>query len=131
MAILRLALFLLNPLVILRPAVLAYHQAFHFLTVGTPIWPSRFFIIRNRFGSFGRSLLISLLLLPACAPNLYWAKPGAAEGEFEQELRTCRELLINEVQYSETSLNPLSRGITDEALAKCMNSRGWFLAEKP
>jgi hypothetical protein len=71
------------------------------------------------------------LIISACGPDLYWAKPDAAKGEFEQDLRTCRELLINEVQYSETSLNPLSRGITDEALAKCLNSNGWFLAEKP
>ena len=69
--------------------------------------------------------------LSACAPNLYWAKPDAAEGEFEQDLRTCREILINDVQYSETSLNPLSRGITDEALAQCINSQGWILAQKP
>jgi hypothetical protein len=71
------------------------------------------------------------LLISACGPDLYWAKPDAGEGEFEQDLRSCREILINEVQYSETSLNPLSRGITDEALAKCLNSNGWFLAEKP
>ena len=71
------------------------------------------------------------LCLSACAPDLYWAKPDAAEGEFEQDLRSCREVLINEVQYSETSLNPLSRGTTDDALAQCMNSKGWFLAQKP
>ncbi|MDR4495950.1 MAG: hypothetical protein AB7P17_01395 [Nitrospirales bacterium] len=65
-----------------------------------------------------------------CGTDLYWAKPDAVQGEFEQDLRVCREALINEVQYSETSLNPLSRGITDEALAKCLNSKGWFLAEK-
>ncbi len=70
-------------------------------------------------------------IISACGPELYWAKPDAAKGEFEQDLRTCREMLIQEVQYSETSLNPLSRGITDEALAKCLNSHGWFLAEKP
>jgi hypothetical protein len=71
------------------------------------------------------------VFLSACGPNLYWAKPDAAQGDFEEDLRSCREILINEVQYSETSLNPLSRGITDEALAKCLNSKGWFLAEKP
>jgi len=71
------------------------------------------------------------LLISACAPDLYWAKPDAVEGEFEQDLRSCREILINEVQYSETSLNPLSRGITDDALAQCMNSKGWILAQKP
>jgi len=76
---------------------------------------------------------ISLLSLcfSSCTPNLYWAKSDAVEGEFEQDLRTCREILINDVQYSETSLNPLSRGITDEALAQCLNNHGWFLAEKP
>ncbi len=75
---------------------------------------------------------ISLFLcLSACAPGLYWAKPDAGEGEFEQDLRSCREILINDVQDSETSFNPFSRGITDDALAQCMNSKGWFLAEKP
>ena len=73
---------------------------------------------------------ISFLFFLGCGPDLYWAKPDAVEGEFEEDLRSCREMLINEVQYSETSLNPLSRGITDEALAKCLNGKGWFLAEK-
>lgn len=76
-------------------------------------------------------LLFSFFFFMGCGTDLYWAKPDAVEGEFEQDLRVCRKILINEVQYSETSLNPLSRGITDEALAKCLNSKGWFLAEKP
>lgn len=67
----------------------------------------------------------------ACGPELYWAKPGAQPEEFEQDLASCRELLIHDVQRSETSLNPLSRGITDDALAQCLNSKGWFLVEKP
>jgi len=82
---------------------------------------------------YGTWIGISLfsLCLSACGPDLYWAKPDAEEGAFEQDLRSCREILINEIQHSETSLNPLSRGITDDALAQCMNSKGWFLAEKP
>lgn len=81
---------------------------------------------------YGTWVGISLfsMFLSACAPDLYWAKPDAGEGEFEQDLRSCREILINEV-HSETSLNPFSKGITDDALAQCMNSKGWFLAEKP
>lgn len=71
------------------------------------------------------------VFLSACAPDLYWAKPDAGEGEFEQDLRSCRKILINDVQDSETSLNPFSKGITDDALAQCMNSKGWFLAQKP
>ena len=80
---------------------------------------------------FGTWIGISLfsIFLSACAPDLYWAKPDAGKGEFEQDLRSCREILINEV-HSET-LNPFSKGITDDALAQCMNSKGWFLAEKP
>ena len=90
-------------------------------------WPR---IFHNGSGTWiGISLVF--FCLSSCTPNLYWAKPDAVEGEFEQDLRTCRELLINDVQYSETSLNPLSRGITDEALAQCLNNHGWFLAEKP
>ena len=77
------------------------------------------------------ALFFSFFFFLGCATDLYWAKPDAVQGEFEQDLRSCRETLIDEVQYSETSLNPLSRGITDEALAKCLNSKGWFLAEKP
>gem|GEM_PF-2509843 len=84
----------------------------------------------NGYGTWVGISLFSLFL-SACGPALYWAKPDAAEGEFEQDLRSCREILINEVQYTETSLNPFSRGITDDALAQCMNSQGWFLAEKP
>ena len=84
----------------------------------------------NGYGTWIGISLFSLFLA-ACAPDLYWAKPDAGEGEFEQDLRSCREILINEVQYSETSLNPLSRGITDDALAQCMNSKGWILAQKP
>lgn len=75
-------------------------------------------------------LSLFFVFFSACAPDLYWAKPDAGEGEFEQDLRSCREILINEV-HSETSLNPFSKGITDDALAQCMNSKGWFLAEKP
>lgn len=77
---------------------------------------------------------LSILLLwgiPACSAGLYWAKPGAEKGEFERDLRSCRETILNEVEYSEMSLNPLSRGITDDALAQCLNSKGWYLAEKP
>ena len=77
------------------------------------------------------TLFLGLGVLYGCGPELFWAKPGAEKEEFEQDLRACRETLINEVQYSETSLNPLSRGITDDALAQCLNSKGWFLAEKP
>lgn len=82
---------------------------------------------------YGTWLGISLfsVFLSACSPDLYWAKPDAGEGEFEQDLRSCREILINDVQDSETSLNPFSKGITDDALAQCMNSKGWFLAQKP
>lgn len=83
-----------------------------------------------RFKALRSVLFLSLFWCPACTPNLYWAKAGAAEGDFERDLRLCREILIEEVQQSETSLNPLSRGITDDALAQCLNSRGWFLAEK-
>lgn len=83
------------------------------------------------FNALRISLLLPLFWWSACTPNLYWAKAGAAEGDFERDLRFCREKLIAEVQQSETSLNPLSRGITDDALAQCLNSRGWFLAEKP
>jgi hypothetical protein len=88
---------------------------------------------RSPQNGYGTWIGISLfsLCLSACAPDLYWAKPDAGEGEFEQDLRSCREILINEVQYSETSFNPLSRGITDDALAQCMNSKGWILAQKP
>ncbi|MDH5562821.1 MAG: hypothetical protein OEY91_04260 [Nitrospirota bacterium] len=92
-----------------------------------PAWP--------RIPSFGYGTWIGIslffLFLFACGPDLYWAKPDAGEGAFEQDLRSCREILINKVQYSETSLNPLSRGITDDALAQCLHSKGWFLAEKP
>ncbi len=79
----------------------------------------------------GLGIFIPFFFLIGCGPDLYWAKPDAVEGEFEQDLRSCREMFIDEIQYSETSLNPLSRGITDEALAKCLNGKGWFLAEKP
>ncbi|WNM61693.1 hypothetical protein [Candidatus Nitrospira neomarina] len=84
------------------------------------------------YHGFGKWIGISLfsMFLSACAPDLYWAKPDAGEGEFAQDLRSCREILINEI-HSETSLNPFSKGITDDALAQCMNSKGWFLAEKP
>lgn len=84
------------------------------------------------YHGFGKwiGIILFSMFLSACAPDLYWAKPDAGEGEFEQDLRSCREILINEV-HSETSLNPFSKGITDDALAQCMNSKGWFLAEKP
>ncbi len=81
---------------------------------------------------YGTWVGISLfsLFLSACASDLYWAKPDAGKEEFEQDLRSCRGILIDDV-HSGTSLNPFSQGITDEALAKCMNSKGWFLAQKP
>ena len=79
----------------------------------------------------GLGFFIPFFFILGCGPDLYWAKPDAVEGEFEQDLRSCREMFIDEIQYSETSLNPLSRGITDEALAKCLNGKGWFLVEKP
>ncbi len=48
---------------------------------------------------YGTWIGISLfsVFLSACAPDLYWAKPDAGEGEFEQDLRSCREILINDV----------------------------------
>jgi hypothetical protein len=46
------------------------------------------------------------------------------------DLRSRLEILLNEV-LSETTSNPFSREITDDALAQCVNSKGWFLAEKP
>ncbi|WP_447964443.1 hypothetical protein [Nitrospira sp. Ecomares 2.1] len=82
--------------------------------------------------SYGMWIGISLfsVFLSACSPELYWAKPDAGEGEFEQDLRSCREILINDA-HSESSFNPFSKGLTDDALAQCMNSKGWFLAQKP
>jgi len=102
-----------------------------FLRAAPSIGLSQWFTTDPRFKALPSILFLTLFWCSACTPNLYWAKAGAAEGDFEQDLRLCRETLIAEVQQSEMSLNPLSRGITDDALAQCLNSRGWFLAEKP
>lgn len=92
---------------------------------------SRLLITDHRLQSLHRKLPFFLLLLSSCAPDLYWAKPGVSEGDFERDLQACREILVADVHYSETSFNPLSRGFTDEALAQCLNTKGWFLVEKP
>ena len=80
-----------------------------------------------------QEILFALILLSiGCTTQLYWAKSDAQPGEFEEDVRQCRQSLISnpdEKGISET----LSRvfKLSEDVVAQCLMAKGWFLAEKP
>ncbi len=93
--------------------------------------------LRLTWRFFEKSLLVScgsLLFfnLLACAPKLYWAKPGAQPGDFDRDVVECRRELAGAQGkgFSPSSLNP-AYGIPQSAVDQCMGQKGWYLAEKP
>jgi hypothetical protein len=73
-----------------------------------------------------------IFLTVGCAPQLFWAKPGAQPGEFEEDARQCREALISNPEYQGTSdILSLKFGISEDAMEQCLMAKGWVLAEKP
>ncbi len=76
------------------------------------------------------SAFISLTV--GCSPQLFWAKPGAQPGEFEEDARQCREALIaNSGHQSSSDILSLKFGISEDAMEQCLMAKGWILAEKP
>ena len=73
-----------------------------------------------------------ILITIGCAPQLFWAKPGAQPGEFEEDARQCREALIaNSGHQSSSDILSLKFGISEDAMEQCLMAKGWILAEKP
>lgn len=83
---------------------------------------------------FWRKGVISVFIIitVGCIPQLYWAKPDARPGEFEEDVKQCRQAIMSdtgEQKFSET----LSRAfkLSEDAVGQCLMAKGWFLAEKP
>jgi hypothetical protein len=73
-----------------------------------------------------------ILLTVGCTPQLFWAKPGAQPGEFEEDTRQCRETIISGSGPQGTSdALTLKIGISEDAMEQCLMAKGWVLAEKP
>ena len=79
-----------------------------------------------------RILSVYLLFMIGCAPQLFWAKPGAQPSEFEEDARQCREALIANPEHQGSSdILSLKFGISEDAMEQCLMAKGWVLAEKP
>jgi len=73
-----------------------------------------------------------IFLTVGCSPQLFWAKPGAQPGEFEEDARQCREALIsNSGHQSSSDILSFKFGISEDAMEQCLMAKGWVLAEKP
>ena len=73
-----------------------------------------------------------LLLTIGCTPQLFWAKSDARPGDFEEEVKQCRQSLISnpDDQGISKSLSNLLN-LSEDAVGQCLMAKGWFLAEKP
>ena len=87
----------------------------------------------NHFLDWRKGILsVFLLLTVSCTPQLFWAKPGAQPGEFEEDARQCREALIANPEHQGSSdILSLKFGISEDAMEQCLMAKGWVLAEKP
>lgn len=73
-----------------------------------------------------------LFLTIGCTPQLFWAKSDAQPGEFEEDVKQCRESLISNPDdhgISETLSHVFK--LSEDAVGQCLMAKGWFLAEKP
>ena len=84
------------------------------------------------------SLLLHLSFLvffqEGCAQPLYWAKPNAQAGEFEQDVTECRQRLnLPEGNTGTFNVHSFSAtlGTDSVAIEQCLAEKGWFLARKP
>ena len=80
-----------------------------------------------------QEILFALILLSiGCTTQLYWAKSDAQPGEFEEDVRQCRQSLISNPDEKGIS-GTLSRvfKLSEDAVGQCLMAKGWFLAEKP
>jgi hypothetical protein len=99
-------------------------------------------------------VLIATLLLPACAANMQWSKPGATDAEFKKDCYECERdaamlpgspapyrpaLYANtpsgSMQSSGDDLLALSHKLGQEAkrlslFQQCMESKGYVLINK-
>ena len=103
------------------------------LIEGFSLWRPFMSDLFNHFFYWRKGILSSFILLTVgCTPQLYWAKPGAQPGEFEEVASQCREAIISGSGPQETS-DPLTLkvGISEDAMEQCLMAQGWFLAEKP
>jgi hypothetical protein len=73
-----------------------------------------------------------LLLTMGCTPQLFWAKSDAQPGEFDVDVRQCRERVTSDSEHqSITEALSLKFGVSENAIEQCLMAKGWFLAEKP
>lgn len=73
------------------------------------------------------------LLFSGCTEPLYWAKPNAPTGEFEQDTVACQEALGLPIGgkggKGVFSLDP-TLGAASIAIEQCLADKGWVLARK-
>ena len=83
---------------------------------------------------FCRKKMLSALtiLMVGCAPQLYWAKSDARPGEFEEDVKQCRQAILSDTGDKGISAT-LSQvfHLSEDAVGQCLMAKGWFLAEKP
>ncbi len=78
-------------------------------------------------------MFLAIMLFSAgCTPQLYWAKPGAQPGEFEEDVKQCRrDVISGSDQHGFSEALTLTFKPSDEAVEQCLMTKGWVLAEKP
>lgn len=86
--------------------------------------------------------ILVLALLSACEPQRYWMPEGATSQEFNQEKYECLQNATYMVpaapgQFTLSGPNPMvlpvdmNNGNRNNLFSACMNSKGWFIVEKP
>lgn len=99
--------------------------------------PSLHYLLLNKFSKSifcCPKTIFSILILVAvgCTPQLFWAKPGAQPGDFEEDTEQCHALLLASQNQQEGSQFPaFPFKIGNKAMEQCLMDKGWILAEKP
>lgn len=87
-----------------------------------------------KYPSIWRKEILSVftILMVGCVPQLYWAKPDAQPGEFEEDVRQCRQTIMSDTgdQGISETLSHVFK-LSEDAVGQCLMAKGWFLAEKP
>ena len=89
-------------------------------------------------------ILIIILIIQGCAPNLVWMKPNGTQQEFSKTKYDCLQKSQQPyssysasnvggiVSSSSTSSSSASSGLitNDQLYSACMNSNGWYLQQE-
>lgn len=78
-------------------------------------------------------LWLSVFFLISCSEPLYWAKPGANAGGYEQDVTECQQSLgMNEGDMGAFNVHSFSASVGTDSVAmeQCLAEKGWFLARK-